>query len=91
MSSLEPPQPRDVEIRWQALESAGWQKPLPEAPPHPGYWPTVLALGTTSLLWGAVTSAIISGVGLALIAISLVGWIGDIRGDQRNARKHDGG
>jgi len=42
-----------------------------------------MAFGTTMLLWGVVTSWIISGVGLVLFALALVGWIGDIRYEQK--------
>jgi len=60
-----------------------WPIPQPEHLPAPTYWPAVMAFGTTMLLWGVVTSWIISGVGLVLFALALVGWIGDIRYEQR--------
>lgn len=57
----------------------GW-KPLPmEELPHPTYWPITMALGIVFMLWGIVTSFIISGVGIVLFVIALVGWIGDIQ------------
>jgi hypothetical protein len=33
----------------------------------------------TFLVWGLVTSLIITGVGIALFALALAGWIRDIR------------
>jgi hypothetical protein len=57
----------------------GWTVPRPETLPAPTYWPVVLALGTTMILWGLVSSWMLSGVGLLLFALALSGWIGDIR------------
>ncbi|MFZ1757089.1 MAG: hypothetical protein WBO46_22235 [Caldilineaceae bacterium] len=59
----------------------GWTELPPEPLPAPAYWPALLALGTTFLALGLVTSLIISGVGLFLFAIALVGWIGAMRHD----------
>jgi hypothetical protein len=38
-----------------------------------------LALAITLLVWGLVTSLIITGVGLALFAVAMAGWIRDVR------------
>jgi hypothetical protein len=43
----------------------GWTVLPPENLPEPGIWPATLALGITFLVWGLVTSLIITGVGLA--------------------------
>ncbi len=56
----------------------GWTAPQPAHLSEPTYWPVVMALGITLLLWGIVTSFLISLVGLALFGLSLAGWIGDI-------------
>ena len=58
---------------------SSWTVPQPEILPAPTYWPVVLALGTTMILWGLVSSWLLSGVGLLLFALALSGWIGDIR------------
>jgi len=58
---------------------AGWTVLPPENLPEPGIWPATLALAITFLVWGLVTSLIITGVGLALFAGALAGWIRDIR------------
>ena len=57
----------------------GWQMPQPETLPHPTYWPVTMAAGIIFFLWGTVTTLIISLVGLAMFAIALAGWIGDLR------------
>lgn len=58
---------------------SGWTVLPPEKPPEPGVWPVTLALAITLLVWGLVTSLIITGVGLALFAVAMAGWIRDIR------------
>jgi uncharacterized membrane protein HdeD (DUF308 family) len=71
----------------------GWHKPKPEVLPRPGYWPFLLALGITFILWGFAvgfnevfsTVIIVSGVGLLLFIVALAGWIGDLRDE----RKHE--
>ena len=60
----------------------GWHPPLPEKLPEPTIWPLVLALGATLLAWGVVTSWIISGVGLLLLAAGTGGWIARMRHEQ---------
>jgi hypothetical protein len=57
----------------------GWTVLPPEKLPDPSIWPATLALAITFLVWGLVTSLIITGVGLALFAGALAGWIRDIR------------
>jgi hypothetical protein len=57
----------------------GWSVPRPEELSEPCVWPVTLALGITLLVWGLVTSLIISGVGVALFAGAMAGWIRDIR------------
>lgn len=66
----------------------GWVLPKPEHIPAPTYWPVVMAAGITLLAFGVVTSLIVSGVGVFLFIIALVGWIGDIRNEQRENHKH---
>ena len=51
----------------------GWSAPQPEKFSEPSIWPATLALGITFLLWGLVTSFIISGVGVVLFAAALAG------------------
>jgi hypothetical protein len=56
-----------------------WNVPPPAELPEPCVWPAALALGITFLLWGLVTTLIITGVGAVLFAVALAGWIRDIR------------
>lgn len=54
-------------------------KAKPQEIPPPTYWPAVMALGTTFVFWGLVTSFIISCVGLLICTTALTGWIGELR------------
>jgi len=56
-----------------------WTVPRPDKLPEPCFWPAALALGITFLVWGLVTSLIITGVGFMLFAVALAGWIQAIR------------
>jgi hypothetical protein len=62
----------------------GWE-PLPHKRlPRPNYFPAGLAMGTTFIFWGVITSLVIFLVGVGLFAASLAGWIYEIR----HERKH---
>ena len=61
----------------------GWSKPRPEVIPRPTAWPPAMALGIMFFAWGLVTSPVVLGVGAALFVVSLGGWIGEIRHEQR--------
>ncbi len=71
---------------------AGWNKPKPEVLPKPGYWPFLMAMGITFMLWGLAvgfnevisTIIIISCIGLILFIIALIGWIGDLRQERQH-------
>lgn len=63
-----------------------WHEPAPEVMPRPTYWPAVTALGVVFLLWGVVTTFIISAVGVALLVLALSGWIGELRNELRESR-----
>src|SRR5438046_4429731 len=62
----------------------GWSIPEPRELPKPTYWPVVMSVGITFILWGVVTSLIVSGFGLVLFALALAGWIGDIRQEDKH-------
>jgi hypothetical protein len=56
----------------------GWE-PLPhETLPRPNFFPAGLAMGTTFIFWGLITSWVILVVGIGLFAASLAGWIYEI-------------
>ena len=69
----EKPQPPPPEL------PPGWNLPQPPYLPEPCVWPAALAMGITFLLWGLVTSLIITGVGLVVFAGAISGWISEIR------------
>ena len=70
----------------------GWHKPLPERLPKPGYWPAIMGLGITFILWSLAvgfnevvsTIIILFLVGLSMFIVSLVGWIGDLRNERKD-------
>ena len=47
--------------------------------PDPTYMPIVMALGIMFMLWGIVTTPLISLLGAVLFVISIKGWIGELR------------
>ena len=57
----------------------GWNIPQPRQLAEPCVWPAALALGITLLVWGLVTSLIITAVGGCVFAAALAGWIREIR------------
>ena len=61
-------------------------RPLPERLPRPSFAPPVLALGLLLLLWGIVTSWIVSVLGLVLIAAAAALWIRDSSGNAETGR-----
>jgi hypothetical protein len=63
----------------------GYSVPLPESIPRPTWWPASLALGVMLIGWGVITSLTIFLIGAALLTTSLVGWIGEIRHERKEA------
>jgi len=64
-------------------DKPGWIPLRGEPLPQPTYWPVVMAVGITAVLWGIVTSLLISLAGLALIIISICGWIVDVKNERQ--------
>jgi len=56
----------------------GWAMPQPARLPAHTYQPAVLALGTSFILFGLVTSYAFCAAGGLLFAIALVNWIGEL-------------
>jgi len=50
----------------------------PQELPPPTYFPFFVAMGTTFIFWGLVTSYWISAIGLLIFAIGIRGWIFDL-------------
>ena len=56
-----------------------WTKPRAQVIPRPTYAPAVTAVAIVCLLWGLVTTFLISLLGLILLVIGLADWIGEFR------------
>lgn len=61
----------------------GWHVPGPEHIPAPSIWPASVAFSSMLLLWGLLTSPLLSAVGLLIFAGSIAAWIGEIRDDRQ--------
>ena len=61
----------------------GWNRPRPEKLPEPTAWPVGVAFAITLVLWGLVSSLIITGVGLAVFVAALAGWVGELRHERK--------
>ena len=67
-----------------APSSEGWSKPHGIHIPEPTYMPVVMAIGIICMLWGIVTTYLITLVGVVLFVISIWGWIGELRHEHRH-------
>jgi hypothetical protein len=65
-------------------QDEGWTVPQPEILPRPTWWPAVFALGSILVLWGLITTLIITGVGAILFLASAAGWIRELRHEHRS-------
>ena len=63
----------------QEIKRTGWTTLPHERLPQPTYFPSGLAMGTTFIFWGVITSWVIFAVGIGLFTASLAGWIHEIR------------
>jgi hypothetical protein len=71
-TAREGPPPREAPAR------RGWESLPHEVLPRPNFFPAGLAMGTTFIFWGLITSWVILAVGIALFAAALAGWIYEI-------------
>ena len=62
----------------------GIYRPKPEKLPRPTYWPFFLAFGVSCLLWGVLTTWIISVIGAIVFTVALIGWINDLYHEMKN-------
>jgi hypothetical protein len=60
-----------------------WEPLPPEKLPTPTYFPAGMAMGTTFIFWGLITSLVIFLIGLGLFAASLAGWVTEIRHERK--------
>ncbi len=56
-----------------------WIKPRAQPIPRPTYAPAVTAIAVVCVLWGLVTTFLISLLGLVLLVAGLADWIGELR------------
>lgn len=73
----------EPEINPSHIDKTDWTTPPVEPLPRPTYMPLVMAIGITCILWGIVTSVVISEVGVILFVVALAGWIRELRHEQR--------
>lgn len=66
-----------------ASASVVWTAPRSQITPRATYSPAVTALAIVCLLWGLLTSYLISLLGVILLAVSLAGWIGELRHERQ--------
>ena len=59
-------------------DESDWKQPLPEKIPPPSYAPAALALALVLLLWGIVTSPVLSLAGVGLFVFAAVAWIKEL-------------
>lgn len=64
-------------------DTEGWGIPKPEFIPRPTYYPITFALAAVLTLFGIIILWPMTIVGIVLLVISLIGWIGEMRHDQR--------
>jgi len=65
------------------VNSSKWPRLASEHLPPPTFWPAGLALAIAFIFWGLITSWVVFAVGVLQFTLSLVGWIADIRHEQR--------
>ncbi len=61
---------------------------LHEELPRPTYWPITMAVAITLIAFGIVNALLIIIVGVVLLVVALIGWIGDVR-DEARLRHHE--
>lgn len=60
---------------------------LHEELPRPTYWPITMAVAITLIAFGIVNALLIIIIGIVLLVVALIGWIGDVR-DEARLRHH---
>ncbi len=66
-----------------------WSVPQPEELPRPTFAPAGVAFGATFLLWGLLTSYLVSIIGLLVFAASLALWIREMLLEQKREQRHE--
>lgn len=60
---------------------------LHEELPRPTYWPITMSVAITLIAFGIVNALLIIIIGVVLLVVALIGWIGDVR-DEARLRNH---
>ena len=68
----------------EVLLQEGWGSPSPQRLIKPSYWPFVFGLGITFLLGGIATDFMVSGLGIFIFGLGMIGWIRDLLDEQDN-------
>ena len=72
---VSPPQSESPPNEWPQHE---WIVPRPQPIPRPTYMPITVAIGGTCILWGFLTSFIVSIVGLIFFVFGIIAWSGEL-------------
>jgi len=66
-----------------------WVKPMPEETPEPTFWPISLAMSIIFILWGLISTWVITAVGIVLFSISVRGWARDLLNEQSSDQRKE--
>jgi fatty acid desaturase len=66
------------------IQKPGWTRPRPETLARATWWPAALAFGATLFVWGLLISLVIVVIGVVVCAMSLAGWIAEIRHEHKS-------
>ncbi|MDB6019105.1 MAG: hypothetical protein JWR19_3594 [Pedosphaera sp.] len=61
-----------------------WGIARPEKPSRPTLSPAAVSLGATLMVWGLISSLIVSAFGLVVFVLALAGWIKEIRHERKS-------
>ncbi len=61
----------------------GYSAPFPERLPNPTALPAIFAFAATLVVWGLISSLLVSLIGGIVLVYSLLQWVGEIWHDAR--------
>jgi len=68
-----------------SADKSDWPDARPALIPRSTFWPSGVAFGITFFMWGLITSAVLIVVGLVTLIASVIGWIGELRHEERQS------
>jgi hypothetical protein len=74
------------ESKQEITDRANWTEARPQHLPRPTYWPFFMAMGLAFLAWGLLSGWMISGIGVVVMSVALMGWITELRHERRDKR-----